>query len=220
MSPPDPWPDTYTVRTSRQARLLLDETCQEVLGPLMAASLSASEVARATQRPLKAVHHRLMRLLAADLIVVVGQRPRGGRPVKVYGAAAPRYRVPFDLTDAATLDELLGSMARPFVASFTAHVAQLFMHEDGHELILEADARGRPGVALVPRSVQERPRETYGALGTFDRPHLTAETRADLERRLQDLSSWITARDREQRGQPGAAPCLVGLLFTPLQPER
>ncbi|GHF45769.1 hypothetical protein HNQ07_002306 [Deinococcus metalli] len=212
-------PETFTARTHQQARLLMDETCQEVLGPLMGSARSASEVAHATQRPLKAVHHRLTRLLAAELIVVTGQRARGGRPVKVYRAAAPRYRVPFDVTDAATLDELLGTIARPFVSSFTAQVAQLFTHEDGHELILVADARGRPSMSLAPRSVHDHPRDSYGALGTFGRPHLTAETRAELERRLQELNAWVTAQDREQRGQPGAAPCLVGLLFTSLQPE-
>lgn len=100
----------FVARTPQQARLLLDLSYEPVLTVLLRTEASAGEVAGHTGLTLKQAHHRLTRLLAADLIVVSGERRRGGRPVKLYRAAAGVYHVPFDLTDSATMAELIGGM--------------------------------------------------------------------------------------------------------------
>lgn len=202
----------FVARTPEQARLLLDEACQKLLGPLIRAEHSAGEVAALAGLPLKGAHHRLTRLVGAGLVDITGERPRGGRPVKRYRAAGRTFRVPFALTEAATLAELLEVMLGPFIRDFARQIGRRFAEEHGHELVLGAVENGRIEVSLNPRVW---PREDYGALGTFGKPHLRPDTRHDLERKLRELYDWAMARDAEERGTPDAAPCLLGLFFTP-----
>ncbi|WP_412028055.1 hypothetical protein [Deinococcus yunweiensis] len=218
--PPLALPDLFVARTPEQARLLLSDTCQQLLARVIRAEASATEAAQAAQITVKQAHHRLSRLVAAGLVQVVGSRPRSGRPVKVYRAVARTYRTPFELTDAATLEDLMGQIFGPFLDTFNERLVRLFVHDDRHELMLTADERGRPTMNLNPQATPRERRDTYGALGSFSRPQLDADTRRELERRLRELNDWVTDQDARQRGGPGAVPCLLGLFFTPERTER
>ena len=97
----------FTARTPEQARLLQEMAYVSTLGRLLKGEASASEVAKDTSQSLQRAHHRLTRLLQEGLIEVRAERPRGGRAIKIYGAVAKEYRVPFSLTDAAIVGELI-----------------------------------------------------------------------------------------------------------------
>jgi predicted transcriptional regulator len=89
------------------ARLLVDEEAREVLGVFLGRSRSAQEAASELGRPLDAVLYRVKRLLAAGLLVMVDQRLRGGRPIKVYRSTFDSWFVPFEALPYADVEEAL-----------------------------------------------------------------------------------------------------------------
>ena len=163
--------DVFTARTPEQARLLQDMLYVGLLGRLLKGDASAGEVARETSRTLQQVHHKLTRMLQAGLIEVRGERTRGGRPVKIYGAVAREYRVPFALTDAATVGELIQESHRPLLdlhyqAMSRLHAADLLIRQSERsqmEMTLAdpGDQTETPlhsaflGYRLTPQTVQE-----------------------------------------------------------------
>lgn len=78
-----------------------------MLGVFLGRSRSAQEAASELGRPLDAVLYRIKRLLAAGLLVMVDQRLRGGRPIKVYRSASDSWFVPFEALPYADVEEAL-----------------------------------------------------------------------------------------------------------------
>ncbi|GAA5531781.1 hypothetical protein [Deinococcus aluminii] len=208
---------TFTARTPEQARLLLDFAYQRVLGAAMQAEVSAGEVARDAEITVKQAHHRLTRLCAAGLVTVTGERKRGGRPIKLYRAAAPAYRVPFELTEADDVRDLFAALHRPFVDTYLTQIAAL-SREQAREVVLVVNEQGQLSVnygGLRGRN------DSFRGFGTIGEVRLLPETRAELERRLRDLKDWSLAREQEERQSEAAEDCLLGLMFTPGRlPER
>lgn len=206
-----PTATTFTARTPEQARLLLDFAYQPVLGATMQGEVSAGEVARDAEITVKQAHHRLTRLCAAELVAVVGERPRAGRPVKLYRAAAPTYRVPFELTDADDLRALFAAMHQPFLDAHLTHLA-LLRREAVREVVLVMNGQGQLTVHYGDPQAGEGVLRAFGTLGEV---RLSPATRAELERRLRDLKNWTLQREQQEREAPDAEDCLLGLLFTP-----
>lgn len=101
-------PPAERVATPQQAALLLDPRLNDLLSELVRLDrASASELARALGRPLSSVHAQLERLLAAGVVEVAQVEARAGRPIRRYRIPLP-WHVPFAVTPAATLRELLG----------------------------------------------------------------------------------------------------------------
>lgn len=203
-------PLTFTARTPEQARLLLDLAYAPVLAVLMDREASAGEVARATGSTVKQTHHRLTRMVGAGLVGVVGERKRGGRPVKVYRAVGAAYRVPFALTTSATVEEWLEAMHRPFLEGYRRAVADAYRSDTAHVLQIELDDRRFLHMRLDPRLDLTDHTRGYGTVRTAT---LKPEAVRELKQRLRDLSAWVTAQ--EAGGDPEAAPCVLALLFTP-----
>jgi hypothetical protein len=93
-----------------QAKLLLDPHLSPLLEALAKAGpggLGAADLARQTATPLSTVHARLARLLAAGVLELAGTRARAGCPVRLYCLPLP-WQIPFEVTPAATLRDLLG----------------------------------------------------------------------------------------------------------------
>lgn len=201
---------TLTARTPEQARLLLNAAYQTVLEPLMRGPHSAAEVARAARLDLRAAHHRLTRLYAAGLIVVEGQRQRGGRPIKVYRAGAAHYRVPFGLSDAEDIEALMHHIFDPGTEVYLGRVARHCGQRGvGGDLELHLNAHGQLNVNLgdALRGSQS------GAFGTLNDRRLSPETARELERRLREVQGWVLDRAAEEEHRPDARPTLVGLLL-------
>ncbi|WP_345461100.1 hypothetical protein [Deinococcus carri] len=207
----------FTAQTPEQARLLLDFAYQRVLGAAMHGEVSAGEVALDAEITVKQAHHRLTRLCAAGLVGVTGERKRGGRPVKLYRAAAPAYRVPFDLTEADDVRGLFAALHQPFLNAYLTHIAAL-SREQVREVVLAMNAQGQLSVNYG--GLKDR-RASFRGFGTIGEVRLLPETLLELERRLRDLKAWTLEREQEERQAAGAEDCLLGLMFTPGRlPER
>ena len=201
-----PFPQTFTATTPAQARLLLSLRAGWVLGALLGAGpLGAAEIARAVQQPLSRVHRTLRQLLSADLIVLAGVRPRAGRPVKLYAALAAAYEVPFRLSDAATLRELMATQYRPFFEAFLSHQAWRRAEQGRDTTRLNMDGQ-QLKYQIVRASHPPTPPDFYGLFAALN---LTAAQAASLQVELRQLGEKYS-----QDGQDGQ-PHLLGLLLSP-----
>ena len=201
----------FLTQTPEQARLLLQPRYQAVLGETMHTSpVSAGDIARQTELPLKQVHHCLTRLQTQGLVTVVAQRKRGGRAVKLYQAAAAVYRVPLELTEETDLGALFQKLFGPFTDGFIQGAARCYsQYTDA--LMLALDPFGKIGVNYGGDYQGSLP---AGAYGTFGEHKLRLQTQQELERRLRLLQWWVQEQAHAEQGDPDAQDCLLGLLYT------
>ncbi|AWN23503.1 hypothetical protein DKM44_09925 [Deinococcus irradiatisoli] len=197
--------ELLTAATPVQARLLLSLRTAGVLGALQGEARSAAEVAQALGEPLARVHRTLGQLVEAELAQVVGVRPRQGRSCKLYAARAAEYRVPFALTDAATVQELMAAQYRPFFEGFLQHQAQLLGQQGRDTLKLELTG-GHPSYSVVRPDGHSPRSDVYGLFAALQ---LTPAQVGTLQAELRALG--------EKYSVPGGsgAPYLVGLLLSP-----
>lgn len=203
-----PMEQTFTATTPAQARLLLSLRAGRVLGALLHSSgrQSAAEIARAVEQPLSRVHHTLGQLLGADLIVLTGTRPRAGRPVKLYTARAEEYEVPFALSDAATMREMMAAQYRPFFEAFLKHQARMIQAQ-GRDIMRLRQKDGQLSYNLLKPEGQQFTPDFYGFFAAL---MLTAEQAETLQAELRRLGE--TAHRAEP---PDGQPYLLGLLLSP-----
>ena len=198
---------TFTATTPAQARLLLSLRGGLVLGALLQApgGQSAAEVAREVNKPLTQVHRTLGQLLDAGLIVVFGTRPRAGRPVKLYTARAKEYQIPFRLSDAATMRELMAAQYRPFFEAFLSHQGRLMVEQGRDTMRLRIDG-DQLSYQLVKQNGQTHKQDFYGLFSALNLTPAQAET---LQAELRQFG--------EKYGQGGidGQPYLLGLLLSP-----
>jgi hypothetical protein len=95
----------WEVRTPLQARLLSDATSRAYFLPFLGRTRSVSAAAREVGCALDAMHYRVRRFLAAGLLEVQGERPRAGRPIKLYRSVSDAFYIPFALTPYSELEE-------------------------------------------------------------------------------------------------------------------
>jgi len=202
-------PESFTVQTALQARLLLDHTYGRVLGAVMVGETSASEVAARAELPLGRAHHRLTRLLEAGLIWIGGEQKRSGRAVKLYRAAAS-YTVPFELTEAATVEELMVHLYRPYLTALIRYQATALTVER-RDTQVRLNAQAHLQYDFGPSSLPEQMRTSFGTAGTV---RLTPDDAQHLRGELTRLGSWASERHDEQ-----GASYLLGLMITPGEPE-
>ncbi|CAM3512411.1 helix-turn-helix domain-containing protein [Deinococcus frigens] len=203
----------FVAQTAEQARLLLNPPYAPVLGALLHGEASAGEVATAAEITLKQAHHRLTRLLGAGLIEITGERKRGGRPVKVYRALAEVYRVPFELTEAATVTELTTGMIQPYVTASLEAIGQLFKNEIDRDVLVALDARKQISISL-DGSRNKYKSGLRGMYGTCVQIRLSQEAREEAERRMRELREWIAEQDAQRPELADAQDCIAVLLFT------
>ncbi len=123
-------PKPAIVTNPAQVAALLESVNQEILGALLKQPLSASELAKTLERPLKAVLYRLETLLEVHLVRVLEERKRGGRPIKVFTVCSSTgWRFPFALTPAATLSELLERDFLPRLGTIVKSAAERIRDE-------------------------------------------------------------------------------------------
>ncbi|WP_135227574.1 hypothetical protein [Deinococcus fonticola] len=202
--------DVFIAQTPEQARLLQDMIYVGLLGRLLKSDASAGEVAKDKAQTVQQVHHRLTRLHQAELIEVRGERTRGGRPVKLYGPVAREYRVPFALTDAATVGELIRESHRPLLDLHYEAISRL----QTADLLIRQNERGQMFMTLADTDGQDEAVLHSAFLGY----RLTPQTVQELQERLTTLAEWLgsQALKREERGED----YLLGLLLAPGQVKR
>ncbi|GGL12231.1 ArsR/SmtB family transcription factor [Deinococcus radiotolerans] len=197
-----------TVSTPEQARLLLDPALLPVLGPLLRGDVSAAELARTCGLSVQQAHHRLTRLRGAGLVVVTQEQARAGRPVKRYRAAAQAFRVPFALTDHASLAELVAGLHRDLLARQHERVGRILAAQPGRDLSLHLNALGQ--VSLDFDGFED---VTESVVSSHRLVHLSPADAQELETRVQALFGWL--EDRAQPRAEGLVPRLLGVFLTP-----
>jgi len=95
----------WEIRTPLQARLLSDATSRAYFLPFLGRTRSVSQAAKEVGCALDAMHYRVRRFLAAGLLEVRGERPRAGRPIKLYRSVSDAFYIPFALTPYSELEE-------------------------------------------------------------------------------------------------------------------
>lgn len=103
-----------TVADPEVAKVLMQPRAQRVLAPFMAGERTVGEVAAATGISTQSVGYWVKRFTNLYLLRCTRTRPRRGRPIRCYRAAAGGFFVPFEMTRASTLEALLIEQERPW----------------------------------------------------------------------------------------------------------
>lgn len=180
-------------QTQEQVRLLLDVTYFRVLGHLLQTEASASEVAQGADLTLKQAHHKLTRLLRAELIAVAQERKRGGRPVKIYRPVAAEYHLPFHLTDAGTFTEVIRETCRLPLDRHFGRVGETVMRHSNGSMVLQSGGKGQVLLTLAEQTLNATRWPELSFSGYFDH-RLRPETAQELQKRLQELADWLAAQ--------------------------
>ena len=198
----------HRVATHEQAGLLLDVELRPLLGLLMNAPRTASEVAAQLGLSLHHVHYRLTRLAQVG-VAEVALEPRAGRALKRY-RVADRWFIPYEVTSAETLEAFVATQIVPRIETFVKlSVEQIglafghwgYWHErDGTSSTLRL---GDPNGAS--RELFEGDEPFLFNIGTMS---LTREQASELKRRLVG----VLENFEPLSGEPGQ-PYSFGLLM-------
>lgn len=90
----------------------------DALKPFFRAPCSIAEGAQATGIKANTLYRWVQKWCALGLLEVAANRPKRGRPVKLYRATAERFFVPFAATSAPTHEALLREMDSEFYDEF------------------------------------------------------------------------------------------------------
>lgn len=129
---------TVTVEDPRVAEILLSLDRHRAMAMFLEGTYSLTEVAEALDMHLPTLHHQVQRLLALGLVEVAAVEPRRGRPIKRYRATADRFLVPFELSNADTIESLMEELTtaprRRFIRNMVRHLTH---HRADWDFIME-----------------------------------------------------------------------------------
>jgi hypothetical protein len=116
------------VITHRQAvRYLADPLRLRFFSPFIGRERAALEVARELNLPLSTLLYQIDRMIQIDLLKIIRIKKRSGSPIKYYRAVADAFFVPFEATDADSLETLLKAWEEPWLSTFHQAYAQALM---------------------------------------------------------------------------------------------
>lgn len=198
------------MRTELQARLLTDAVSRSYFMPFLARTRSVSEAAVERGCALDAMHYRVRRFLAAGLLRVVGQRPRAGRPIKLYRSIAEALYIPFALTPYAEVEERIRHEVRHEDEHVVAQLARalrrgglegrrLYRQPDGEEMLEAAGSAG--GAQDWHRVVRSLPPHQPVAERVSSEMVLTDAQAGELLAALADLQERFRAAGPSSHGR-------------------
>jgi hypothetical protein len=88
------------------ARILAKPEVAVFLKPFMRGPYTVKAAAEEFRLPLQTMHYRVLQMLQAGLLEVVGVEARQGRPIKRYQATATAFRIPLNLVPSSLLENL------------------------------------------------------------------------------------------------------------------
>ena len=107
-----------TISDPRAAAVLAHPLQLRFLSPFIGRERRAGEVAQLLGVPLTTLAYRVDRMLELGLLEVTRVEKRAGSPIKHYRATADAFFVPFEATDAETLEALLRQWEEPWLGMF------------------------------------------------------------------------------------------------------
>ena len=186
------------MRDPAAARFIADPKASRFLEPFLGRERTASAVAAELGVRVSSMLYRVRQLLDLGLLRVARVEPRRGRALKHYRAVAESLFVPFELTDAETLQALglgsAGEMERALGASLGAGYEAVGRAFEGWGVRLERDREGRIDRSLAPASgeadastLQELALEP-GAPALWDQHCVLTLTKGEAKALQRDLS--------------------------------
>lgn len=126
----------YHVTSTEQAELLSDPVAVRFLEPFLGRERSASHAAAELGVAIDTLLYRVGRFLDAGLLEIIRERPRAGRPIKIYRTIADGFYVPFDLTGFAEHEEQMREQLRSGEDVIVAAASRLrgVMGEEGQRI--------------------------------------------------------------------------------------
>ena len=92
------------VEDRRAADILTNPRTLRGLEPFLGRDCTVSQAAEETGEKPNTVLSRVRRFLDLGLLKISGERPRGGRAIKLYRSAADLFFIPYEATSAETLE--------------------------------------------------------------------------------------------------------------------
>ncbi|MBB5234007.1 helix-turn-helix domain-containing protein [Deinococcus budaensis] len=208
--------DWQTVTQPAAVRVLLSARYQPVLRRLMLGEWAVADLARACGLPLNAAHHRVQTLVKQGLVAVTRTRPRRGRPVRLYRAAAEAFFVPYAATPAASPEALVAQREQDFTRRFDQALLALGqslvrdereigvrLYREGHQVVQDLTPQAGhfdPAALLQPQQP---------AVALISEPlRLSREEAKTLQRELAELYGRYA-------GRPGPGSYLLRLHLMP-----
>lgn len=143
------------VTDKEAAAALIDPGSLRRLAPFIGRTLSVSQAAQASGEKPNTTLKRVRRFADLGLVVVADEVARAGRPIKLYRAVADTFFVPFEATDAESLEVALAERDRFAEQLLRRNVVKARLDSIGTwGTRIYRDARGRLQVqtALTPSS--------------------------------------------------------------------
>jgi len=198
-------PDARVAGASQAAALLAVEL-RPLVTLLMRRACTVSEVASELGIHLNRAHYLTTKLLRAGVAEVSGIEARSGRGMKRY-VVAPHWFVPFDVTDAVTLQDFAGAQLIPRLTQMLDHAVPVFQsHAGGRAGYWVEEERVAIGDHVGPAEGLFTGDEPF--LFDIGQLRLSPERASDLKRRLTAL-----LREFAQNESPAGSPYGIGIML-------
>lgn len=184
------------VTTPEAAELLGRPELGRLLKPFMSGPKTVGEVAAAQGLSVEALHYRVRQLCRAGLLVVVGERPRRGRPSKLYQAVATDFVFSVELLRPGTLRAL--ALGESWLREFMEALEHLSAPQAPRTVRVFLDEAGALtwGTAQAPDLSPEHPAAYFTQTAAL---FLTPAEAAELTGELGALSRKYAGRRGPKR---------------------
>ena len=209
----EPFRTSLVVREPGAAAVFAQPLDLRYLSPFIGQARLVSSVARELEVPLTTLAYRVKKLLALGLLEVDRVEQRKGSPLTYYRAAADAFFVPFEATDAETLDALLARWEEPWASLFHRSYARALDETGGRWGVqVWRDETGEVRVAPRPQLEPAWNPSAESAPALLDELvlglRLDNEDAKQLQRDLLHLLQRYSSRQ-------GAQPYFLRLVLTP-----
>jgi hypothetical protein len=192
-----------TIDDPRAAKTLLDPRRVRYLRPFLAGPATLAEAARAAAVAPSTMHYQIRKASGLGLLTRCGTRPGRGRARPLYRAAARRWFVPFEATDAVTLRDLVAARYAPLFDVAVRGRAEP-SGDEPRGVIVEPDDEGRLTFRILPSADRGWP--TLVAR----RERLADEDATWLADRLAEATAEAVRRSRARGVHAGGGATVDG----------
>ena len=204
---------TRIVENTDLAEFLLNHATQKLLHPFIGKAESVSQAAKSLDMSISALLYRVQKLQEWDVLHVVREEQRAGRPIKFYAATSDSFFVPFGATRAETLERYLTETKDYFAALMTRNVAEVMRRAEkewGIRVYKDSEENIRTQMATYPDKVVEIEQSETAVLD-FYYPGLRL-SREDAKAFRQELSELV----QKYASKSGRQPYLLHIGLTPV----
>lgn len=186
-----------TVTDARTAAVLADRLRRGLLLRLADREQSLTELAAAAGIGLQRLHYHVTALCALGLVVVTGEQPRRGRPIKRYRAVADAFFVPAAVASVRPAEALAAELGDALARERERQEQGMlyYVGEDGH-----------PRMRTLSKSAVKRP----AAAEHWRVLHLSTADALQLAREIEERLAVYAGRQRA-----GAVAHLVHFAMAP-----